>query len=221
MRVLAVVAHPDDEVLGAGGTLARHSAGGDDVHIVCLTDGVGARGQDKTASDRRAAAARRAAEILGANPPRLHKFPDNGLDAVPLLDVTKAIEAVVAEFQPDIVYTHHAGDLNMDHVICHRAVLIACRPLSAPGVRRILAFEVPSSTEWNTPGVHTFAPTRFVDISDTLAVKHQALKAYDEEMRPFPHPRSSAAIDALVKWRGAMAGLAAAEAFVVVREIEA
>ena len=219
--ILAVVAHPDDEVLGAGGTLARHVTNGDAVHIVFLTDGVGARGDDKAAAERRAKAARLAAARLGAREPHFLGFPDNRLDQIDLLDITQAIERIIEMTAPSTIYTHHAGDLNIDHVLCHRAVLTACRPLPSSTVRRIFAMEVSSSTEWAspTPG-NAFMPTRFVDISGTQKVKRQALEAYAEEMRVFPHSRSYEAVEALATWRGASAGLRAAEAFMVVREIE-
>ena len=151
LPVLALVAHPDDEVLGAGGTLALHALRGDEVHIVFLTDGVGARGADRAAEERRAEAAIKAASILGARPPRFLGFPDNCVDRIALLDVVQAIEAVIASVQPATVYTHHAGDLNIDHAICHRAVLTACRPLPGSKLRRIYAMEVASSTEWASP----------------------------------------------------------------------
>ena len=218
--VLALVAHPDDEVLGAGGTLARHAAQGDDVRLVFLTDGVGARGEDRAAATRRAEAAARAASILGAQPPKFLGFPDNRLDQVALLDVVKAIEAVVAEIEPATIYTHHGADLNIDHAVCHRAVLTACRPIPASKVQNIYAMEVASSTEWASPNSATaFVPTRYVDISSTMAVKRRAMEAYAEEMRPFPHARSVEAIAALATWRGASVGLTAAEAFIVVREV--
>ena len=219
-NILALVAHPDDEVLGAGGTLARHASQGDDVHVVCLTDGVSARGDDRAAAERRAKAAAQASSILGARPPKFLGFPDNRLDEVALLDVVRAIEAVISAIKPVTIYTHHAGDLNIDHAICHRAVLTACRPMPQSSVRSIFAMEVASSTEWATPhAATTFVPTRYVDISSTMAVKRRAMDAYAEEMRPFPHPRSIEAITALATWRGATAGLTAAEAFVVVREV--
>ena len=217
--ILVVVAHPDDEVLGAGGTLARRATQGDQVHIVFLADGVGARGDDRGAVERRAKAARQAAMLLGAREPQFLGFPDNRLDTVDLLDLTKAIEQVVGQVAPHTVYTHHAGDLNIDHGLCHRAVLTACRPLPESSVRRIYAMEVPSSTEWSV-ATDVFAPNRFIDISATLETKRRALEAYAEEMRPFPHPRSFEAVQALALWRGASAGLRAAEAFAVVREVE-
>ena len=219
--VLAMVAHPDDEVLGAGGTLARHVAAGDVVCIVFLTDGVGARGGDSSAARRRAEAARKAASLLGAKEPRFLGFADNRLDKTDLLDVTQAIEGVIATVKPTTIYTHHASDLNIDHVICHQAVLTACRPLPGSIVRSIYAIEVPSSTEWSGPMCdNAFVPSRFVDISGLQKIKRAALEAYGEEMRPFPHPRSFEAIEALAVWRGASAGLNAAEAFMVLREVE-
>jgi N-acetylglucosamine malate deacetylase 1 len=219
--ILAIVAHPDDEVLGAGGTLARHAHDGASVHIVFLADGVGARGADRAAGERRAKAARTAAACLGAKEPIFLGLPDNRLDSVDLLDITQQIERFVTNIAPSILYTHHAGDLNIDHVICQRAVLTACRPLPGSKLRAIYAMEVPSSTEWAPSSTqNTFQPTRFVDISVTREVKRRALEAYAEEMRPFPHPRSFEAIKALSTWRGATAGLQAAEAFMVLREVE-
>jgi LmbE family N-acetylglucosaminyl deacetylase len=220
-RVLAVVAHPDDEALGAGGTLARHASNGDEFHIVFLADGVGARGNDKAAAGRRAKAARLAASLLGAREPEFLGFPDNRLYQVDMLDIVQAIEQVIRKIAPRTIYTHHAGDLNIDHGLCYRAALTACRPLPGSPVRCIYAREVPSSTEWaSADPVGAFVPTHFIDITATQEAKRHALEAYAEEMRPFPHPRSFGAIDALATWRGASAGLRAAEAFMVVREIE-
>lgn len=221
MSVLIIVAHPDDEVLGAGGTIAWHARRGEDVHVAFLADGVSARGADPAVAKRRAAAARQAAELLGAKRPHFLGFADNRLDSVDLLDVVQAVETVIATVQPYTLYTHHAGDLNIDHSICHRAVLTACRPLPGANVRRIYAMEIASSTEWSLPeAANAFVPTRFVNVSATLKMKRRALETYAEEMRPFPHSRSFEAIEALARWRGASVGCAAAEAFVVLREIE-
>ena len=217
-RVLVIVAHPDDEVLGCGGTIARHVASGDAVHMCFLTDGVGARGDDAGAAARRNAAARRAVALLGGLEPVFNAFPDNQLDRVDLLTVVKAIESEVVKIRPTTIYTHHAGDLNIDHVICNRAVLTACRPLPGQSVRNIYAMEIASSTEWGFRA--PFVPTRYVDISKFLELKRRALEAYAEELRAFPHPRSYEAVEALGRWRGSAVGLAAAEAFMVLREIE-
>ncbi len=219
MTVLVIAAHPDDEALGCGGALARHSRQGEDVHVLFLADGVTSRDEAGEADVReRAAAAEAAARALGAKPPSFAGMPDNKLDTVPLLDEVKAVEDALGETAPDVVYTHHGGDLNVDHRIVHQAALTACRPQPGSSVRAIYAFEVPSSTEWNdTPEV--FIPNRFVDISATLDAKMKALACYAGEMRPFPHPRSVEAIEALARWRGAAAGLEAAEAFHVIRRV--
>lgn len=203
MTVLVIAAHPDDEALGCGGVLARHAGQGEDVHVLFLADGVASRkGAGEAEAGARAAAARNAAKVLGARPPRFAGMPDNQLDTVPLLDVVKAVEEALADISPDVVYTHHGGDLNVDHRIAHRAALTACRPQGASPVRALYAFEVPSSTEWNdTP--ETFIPNRFVDIGATLDAKLKALACYAGEMRPFPHPRSREAAEALARWRGA------------------
>lgn len=222
MSILVVAAHPDDEALGCGGAMRRHADAGERVDVLFVADGVGARGAADTGPEvearRRAADA--AAKVLGAERPRYLDFPDNRLDSIPLLDVVQAIESVIAEIAPDAIYTHHAGDLNIDHGVVARAVLTACRPQPGFGVQRIHAFEVPSSTEWAAPGpLAAFTPQRFVDISAQLDSKLAALEAYAVEMRPWPHPRSAKAVTALARTRGATVGLEAAEAFEVLREI--
>ena len=145
-------------------------------------------------------------------------LPDNRLDTMPLLDVVKPIEAVVEAVAPEIVFTHHAGDLNVDHRIVHQAVVTACRPLPGSPVEALYAFETVSSTEWQTEG-EAFRPQLWVDIEAFLPLKLRALEAYEAEMRPFPHARSIKAIEALARVRGAAAGLKAAECFMVVREV--
>jgi LmbE family N-acetylglucosaminyl deacetylase len=223
MKVLVIAAHPDDEVLGCGASMARHAAAGDEVHIVILAEGITSRGKGgaKRALSRLGQAARKAAAILGARAPVLEAFPDNRMDSVRLLDVVKVVEGHVARIAPKVIYTHHPSDLNVDHGVVHRAVLTACRPLPGSRVERILCFEVPSSTEWQAPVAGAvFAPNWFVDVSRTLPLKLKALGAYASEMRPFPHPRSIEAVEHLAHWRGATAGFKAAEAFVLARAIQ-
>ncbi|MFT5511500.1 MAG: LmbE family N-acetylglucosaminyl deacetylase [Hyphomicrobiaceae bacterium] len=220
--VLVVAAHPDDEVLGCGGTIRRHVEGGDRVEVMFLADGVGARAPVNADSDirLRRAAAERAALTLGTSPPRFLAFPDNRLDSVPLLDIVQAVETVISEVLPAVLYVHHGGDLNVDHRIAHQAAVTACRPLPGACVRAIYAFETPSSTEWGTESMgENFRPQRIVDISSVLDRKIEALREYDEEVRMFPHPRSIEGIHALTQLRGCQAGLTAAEAFVVIRDI--
>lgn len=223
MKILCIAAHPDDEALGCGGTLARHAAAGDEVAVCLVAEGLTSRagGSDAAALAELAAAARRAHALLGVRETRLLGLPDNRLDALPRLEVIQRIEQVIAEVQPDVVYTHAAADLNLDHQIVHEAVLTACRPLPGQGVKRILCFEVPSSTEWRGAGsAPAFAPNWFVDISATLAAKRAALGEYAGEMRPWPHARSIEACEHLARWRGASVGVEAAEAFMLARLCE-
>ena len=227
MNILVAAAHPDDELLGCAGTIARHAAQGDRVHIVIFAEGVTSRDSDRDTAGRRGElselerAAAEAAQMLGAHPPRFFGFPDNRMDSRAILDVTKAVEAVVAEIKPAVVYTHHGGDLNRDHRITHEAVLTACRPLPGSPIRRLLAFETLSSTEWASESVGPgFRPRHFVDISEHLDAKLRALDCYSGEMRQFPHPRSRDAVAALAKLRGSQVGLEAAEAFDLIYDID-
>jgi N-acetylglucosamine malate deacetylase 1 len=224
---LVIAAHPDDEVLGCGGAIARMADEGWAVDILILAEGLTSRepvrdtGGQRANLDALGDCARRAAAILGARGVRLESFPDNRMDGVDLLDVVKCIEHEIERCRPQRVLTHHLGDVNVDHGVAHRAVAAACRPLPGASVREVLYFEVPSSTEWS--GAHstpTFCPSLFVDIGATLERKLRALAEYAGEMRPFPHPRSLAAVEHLARWRGASAGCAAAEAFEIGRRIE-
>jgi len=210
-------------VLGCGGTIARHSAAGDRVHILILGEGAASRGSGNRETETQALieAARAAAKVLGAQPPRLLGLPDNRLDTIPLLDVIQAVEAIIREVRPSTVYVHAGSDLNRDHRIAHEATVTACRPLPGCDVRRLLAFETLSSTEWSTPSIGpSFTPNRFVAIVDQLELKRRALECYSLEMRPFPHPRSFEAVEALARLRGSHVGQPAAEAFEVLLDID-
>lgn len=217
--VVVVAAHPDDEVLGCGGTLAKHAQAGDDVHVIFLADGVGSRGVEAHGDrDAREDAARQSCEILGLNPPQFLRFCDNRMDELPLLEVIQPLEKLLDKIGPYVVYTHHGGDLNIDHRVTYQAVMTACRPLPDSRINTIFTFEVLSSTEWAV-GVSTqFRPTRAVDISDQAGIKLDALKCYQAELRDFPHPRSIEAVVCLSKTRGAQFGLDAAEVFAVERD---
>jgi LmbE family N-acetylglucosaminyl deacetylase len=220
VKVLAVAAHPDDEILGVGGTLARHARRGDAVLAFVACCGTNLRyGAEEAARLRRAAS--EAAGILGLAEVRLGDLPDQGLDTLSLVKVVEPLEAILAEFRPDVVYSHFAGDVNRDHRILLEALAVAARPYSAPTVRRIASFETPSSTEWGGPaGLAPFAPNLFVDVSETLEAKLRAFGAYASEVRPEPHPRSAAALRARAVHWGSVVGCAAAEAFVVLRDVE-
>lgn len=220
LPVAAIFAHPDDEVLGCGGALALHAARGDRVRILLLATGlasrnpVGAREIEELRDQ-----GRRAARILGAGAVAFEDFPDNAMDGVPLLEVVKRVEAFLAGYSAELIYTHHGGDLNVDHRVVQRAVTTACRPLPGRGDHAILACEVTSSTEWATAPLAAFAPTEFVDISESLERKIAALSCYEGEIRSWPHPRSADGVQALARWRGAQAGFEAAEAFVTLRRV--
>jgi N-acetylglucosamine malate deacetylase 1 len=220
--VLVVAAHPDDEALGCGGTLAKLHRSGVRTEVVFLADGVASRkGPDSESSARRRrSAAQGALDLLGVSSSHFEDFPDNALDTVPLLDIVQCVERHVARLSCDTVLTHHAGDLNVDHRIVQAAVLTACRPQPGARVKTILSFEVPSSTEWQGPGQGKFfEPNWFMDITDTLPLKMQALQLYAEEMRPWPHARSLRAVEHLARWRGACVGVEAAEAFLLCRTL--
>ena len=170
--------------------------------------------------NERLSAAQQAAKILGVSSFTNLSFPDNRMDSVALLDIVKEVEVVISEIAPEIIYTHHIGDLNVDHQVTHKAVMTACRPQPGFSVKSIYAFEVISSTEWQTLSVAPFLPNVFIDITDYLAIKMRAAGAYHEEMREVPHTRNLQHIELLAKHRGYSVGIHAAEAFMLVREIK-
>jgi len=224
--VLVVAAHPDDEVLGCGGTIARHAEAGDQVQVLIVAEGATSRlqqrdrGQASNELSALAQAARNAGAILGAAGVELLDCPDNRLDSLDRLDLIKRIEARMERHQPQVVYVHHAGDVNVDHRRLHEAVITACRPTPGQPVRRLLSFEVASSTEWQPPGsAPAFQPNWFVDITTQWPRKREALAAYASEMRAWPHARSIEALEHLARWRGAQVGVEAAEAFCLLRQL--
>lgn len=221
-KILVVAAHSDDETLGCGGSIARHVAEGDEVAVLFMTDGVGSRLRTaESAADERHTASGRALGILGCRTYERFDFPDNALDSVPLLSIAQAIEKFCSTWgQPDVVYTHHPADLNIDHRLTHAATMVCFRPQpqgrGKPHV--ILSFEVPSSTGWHG-SVSTFQPNFHQDVTKFLRAKVSALEAYSEEMRPWPHARSIPAVEALARYRGSTVGCDAAEAFTIERMI--
>lgn len=213
--VLVIAPHGLDEVLGCGGTIALRTAAGHKVHVLVLCgDGTGHDG-------KRREAAVKAAAILGAEPPRFAGFPENRSDTVALGDVIGVIEKTTNEIRPGAVYVSHGGNLNIDHQTAFRATATALRPMPGMSACDFCAYEIPSSTDWAPPGFgEPFRPTRYVGIASVLERKMQALDVYAFEMRPEPHARSRAAVTNLARRRGASVGLAAAEAFAVLRQIE-
>lgn len=224
-RILVIAAHPDDEVLGCGGTIARLAREGKEVYLAILGEGITSRYQQQEQGDRKILEAlhvcsRQVATMLGAKDLFMHDLPDNRFDTIPLLDVIKIIEVLVKRLQPQVVYTHHGGDLNIDHSITSRATLTATRPILGCPVRELLMFEVPSSTEWAFQRYEpVFRPSVFTDVYGTIDAKIQAMELYEGEMRAFPHPRSALALRANAQRWGSVAGMTYAEAFELVRSV--
>lgn len=221
MRVLAVAAHPDDETLGAGGTLALHARRDDETFVLVLADGVTTRHDEVELQEQ---CARRACDVLGVHEVCFARLPDQRLDTLPLLAVIAPVEDAVRRYRPDVVLTHFAHDVNQDHRAVFAAVLVATRPVPGTPVRRLLCWETASSTEWAPPlPASAFSPNVFVDISETLPLKLRAMSAYAEthvsEVRDFPHPRSYRAIEAAAHHHGVTVGVGAAEPFVLIREL--
>lgn len=212
-RVLVIAAHPDDEVLGCGGTLALHRRAG---HLVRVVIAAGRSEQESGYGCPQGALAARALAVLDVSDLVLLGLPDQRLDALPQLDLIQALEGQVKAFQPTVVLGHHGGDVNQDHRALFTAMLVATRP-TWTSIRAVLAFEVASSTEWACP--RTFAPDTYVDVADTLPLKLKALAEYGPELRAFPHPRSLAAVEHRARVRGSECCRAAAEAFMTVRSM--
>jgi LmbE family N-acetylglucosaminyl deacetylase len=225
MNILVIAAHPDDELLGCGGTAARLAAEGHSVYLSILGEGITSRHSERAAVDPAAieslhGCSHRVADLLGAKELSLHSLPDNQFDSVPLLDVVKVVEKIIERWNPDAVYTHHGGDLNIDHRVLSQAVLAATRPWQRNRVRDVYMFEIASSTEWAFQQLSpVFRPNVFVDISETLETKVSAMQEYESEIREFPHPRSKEALRAIAQRWGSVAGCKAAEAFELVRSI--
>jgi len=224
-KILVVAAHPDDEVLGCGGTIAKYSKSGRSVYCLILGEGATSRYASRKKADFNKVRdlkkqAKEAGRILGIKEIFFSDFPDNSFDSVPILKIIKEIKRIKDIIGPGIIYTHHYGDLNIDHSIVYKAVLTACRPLKDESVREIYSFEVPSSTEWHGPDKEaSFIPDRFIDISKTIEKKIEALRCYKKELRPYPHPRSVKGIRVLASKRGMETGLKFAESFETIRAI--
>lgn len=220
-RVAVIAAHPDDEILGCGGTITRMTHEGKDAYVLILGQGIAARGTSGDALDRSLKKLRicgqKANKAIGAHKVVFLDFPDNRFDSVPLLDITMAVENFIAFVKPDEIFTHSRQDLNIDHRICADAVMVATRPMPGNSVCNVYAFEVLSSSEWNFG--ETFSPNMFVDISAHIDVKKKAISEYVSEIRKYPHPRSLKGVEVLAAYRGIQSGFHYAEAFALVRSI--
>jgi LmbE family N-acetylglucosaminyl deacetylase len=218
---LIVVAHPDDEVLGCGGTISALSTLGFDVHIIIAADGVFGRTRDERKRECRRSAATRAGHILGATSVMFLDFADQMLDSIPLLTLIKRIEDTMQHLEPTMVVTHSDSDLNKDHRIVFEATSTAFRPQPSNTCLQFLCMEIQSTTEFGGMfGTPRFLPNTFVDISRHWEVKLSALREYDEEMRDYPHPRSYQYLDFSSRFRGAAVGCARAEAFQCLYEVK-
>jgi LmbE family N-acetylglucosaminyl deacetylase len=222
--ILIVAAHPDDEVLGCGATITKLSRC-HKVHLLILGEGHTSRETtrdraSKTEVERLGIAARAAASMMGVASVKLEALPDNRFDEISFLDVVKRVESVMLETAPEIIYTHHPGDLNIDHRITFQAVLTASRPVPGSRVRNLYTFEIPSSTEWAFQQIAPpFKPNVFVDVSETIEVKVKAMTQYESEIRSFPHPRSSEALRTIARRWGTVVGLEYVEAFELIRSV--
>lgn len=220
--ILVIVSHPDDESISMAGTICKHVNEGDKVYVISMTDGVSSRNHvDKESVSERKEASKKASKILGFEWGKCFNFGDNLMDKYPLLDIVKAIEINKQNYKPSIVYTHSISDLNIDHRIVANAVLTAFRPIPMEICKEIRLFEVPSATDYGNSAITgSFLPNLFVDINKNWDLKKEALIAYSDEMREFPHSRSIEAIKNLAKLRGNQVGLHLAEAFQVIRKLE-
>lgn len=223
-NILIVVAHPDDEVLGCGGTIAKY-ANNNEIYVAILGEGISSRyGQREKAKRKELLELQKQSQkvgrVLGVKENFFFNVPDNRFDTVPFLDIVKKIESIIVKVKPERVYTHHSGDLNIDHRITFQAVLTATRPTGDSPVREIYAFEVPSSTEWSFQKLgNVFDPNVFEDISGSIEVKLEVLKIYEGEIRKYPHPRSPKALTIIAQRWGIVVGKVYVEPFELIRRI--
>ena len=224
-KILVIAAHPDDELLGLGGTIRKFVNNGDIVDCIILGEGMTSRKDIREDTEENEISslhedAQKAGKIIGFRKIYFENIPDNRFDSVDLLDIIKVIERHVEELKPDVIYTHHHGDRNIDHKITYEAVLTACRPVGDYSVQEIYTFETPSSTEWDfTYGDNSFAPNVFEDITETIQEKVDAMACYKTELRDYPHPRSLEALKIIAARWGTVIGTEYAEAFQLVRSI--
>lgn len=219
MKVLVIAPHPDDEVLGCGGTLAKHAKTGDDVYLCIATRAYTPDWSEKFIKNREKEVSK-VNKILGIKKTHFLDFPTVKLDTIPQKELNDAISKVVNKVGPDTVYIPHRGDVNKDHRIVFEMTMVALRPKPSSTAKRVLSYETLSETEWAVPSKEdAFIPNVYVDISDTLKTKLSAMSAYKSELKDYPHPRSIGGISALAKKRGTEVGLKAAEAFMLMREV--
>lgn len=227
-KILVVVAHPDDELLGLGGTLAylaKHSSV--KIRVVILGEGITSRSDSRDIKSwenqlkKHRQNIEDAKNILGYHQLSCHQLPDNRFDHVDLLDIVKIIEKERHEFNPDILFTHHGGDLNVDHQKAFEAVMVASRPVNQDNLKAIITFETPSSTEWqSSDDPRVFRPNFFFELTKKyIEKKSLAMECYEYEKRVYPHPRSPEALHILAQNRGISVGKEYVEAFCIIKLI--
>ena len=220
-KILVIGAHPDDETYGMGGTIARYCSNNDIVHVLIITDGSSSQYENyEEMIERKKNETRNAMDILGLKNIEFNMLPDMKIDTIPHVKINSIIEKKIADFKPDIVYTHFWGDANKDHRLVFESTIVAIRPTSDQSVKKVYSYEIPSSTEWQAPiSDLQFHPTSYIDISDFLDKKIRAIECFKSEIKPFPHPRSPEAVKIYNKRTGNSICILAAERFFLLREI--
>ena len=221
-KVLIIAAHPDDEVLGVGGTISKYAANGAEIKLLIVTDGSTAQYSDSNdvsaIINQKKDETKRAARILGISDIIYGNLPDMKLDTIAHIEINRVIENVISSFCPNIVFTHSGVDVNLDHCCVYRSTLVACRPVAGQCVKELYSYYVPSSTDWNVQNKNTFEPNVFVDITGSPSkLKYDAMACYSTEIRNYPHPRSIDALKILDKANGIHVGVECAESFVLHR----
>ncbi|MDA3789330.1 MAG: PIG-L family deacetylase [Desulfobacula sp.] len=220
MNILIVVAHPDDEIIGIGGSAIKHVQGGDDVYVLILGKGAAYRDDaDMEAINRLEQQTKNAGNIIGFEEIFSYDFPDNGFDSVSRLEIIKIVEKYIKKIKPSIVYTHYENDVNIDHQMTFQAVMTACRPIFSDCPKKIYTFETLSSTEWQLTENQTFSPNTFINIEKYIDKKLAALEKYKDELCLYPHSRSLKGVKLLSQYRGLQSGIKYAEGLVLKREI--
>lgn len=220
MRFAILAAHPDDEVLGCGATAARLVREGHTVIPIIFCENASVRYTDELMIDNLETWAQKSANVLGIEEPVFLRMPDQKLDTFSALELAQTVEAVLREYKPEAVFTHHGGDINTDHRVLFDATMVASRPVPAATVRTVYTYETISSTEWGGTDFHaTFSPNVFFDVAETIDLKIKAFSQYESEVREYPHPRSLEGIDIRAKDWGTRVGFKAAEPFQLVRNL--
>jgi LmbE family N-acetylglucosaminyl deacetylase len=216
-KVVIFAAHADDEVLGCGATAAKYVMKGHEVTPVIICENASVRYGNEM-KDTLEGYCRSSSAILGLSNPIFINLPDQKLDAYTALEMAQILAKVISDLEPDIIFTHHGGDINKDHRVVFEATLVAARPLPDSKVHTIYCYETISSTEWGVTEYYSrFTPNTFYDVTETLELKLKAFSQYKSEVRDYPHPRSLTGIEIRAKDWGTRVGLKAAEAFQLVR----